>query len=65
MIRRYIMEDVDRAQRGDRLPFGRLYDEYCDSVYRYIYYRVGGKATIEDLTSETFLRALDRIGTFT
>ncbi|MFF4088860.1 sigma-70 family RNA polymerase sigma factor [Streptomyces nigra] len=62
---RKIVVDVDRAQHGDREAFGRLYDEYCDTVYRYIYYRVGGKATAEDLTSETFLRALRRIGTFT
>ncbi|MFI5825006.1 sigma-70 family RNA polymerase sigma factor [Streptomyces rishiriensis] len=60
-----IAADVDRARHGDRLAFGRLYDEYCDTVYRYIYYRVGGKATAEDLTSETFLRALRRIDTFT
>lgn len=59
-----VMADVDRARQGDRPAFGRLYDEYCDTVYRYIYYRVGGKATAEDLTSETFLRALRRIDSF-
>ena len=57
--------DVDRAQQGDWAAFGRLYDHYSDTVYRYIYYRVGSKATAKDLTSETFLRALRRIGTFT
>ncbi|MFF4155165.1 sigma-70 family RNA polymerase sigma factor [Streptomyces sp. NPDC001651] len=62
---RRIYVDVARAQHGDRQAFGRLYDEYCDTVYRYVYYRVGAKATAEDLTSETFLRALRRIGTFT
>jgi len=56
---------VERAQAGEADAFGRLYDQYSDTVYRYIYYRVGGKATAEDLTSETFLRALRRIGTFT
>jgi RNA polymerase sigma-70 factor, ECF subfamily len=60
-----MMELVERAQGGETEAFGRLYDHYCDTVYRYIYYRVGGKATAEDLTSETFLRALRRIGTFT
>jgi RNA polymerase sigma-70 factor (ECF subfamily) len=60
-----MMELVERAQSGEAEAFGRLYDHYCDTVYRYIYYRVGGKATAEDLTSETFLRALRRIGTFT
>ncbi|MFH9983286.1 ECF subfamily RNA polymerase sigma factor, BldN family [Streptomyces sp. NPDC017179] len=60
-----MMELVERAQAGEADAFGRLYDQYSDTVYRYIYYRVGGKATAEDLTSETFLRALRRIGTFT
>jgi RNA polymerase sigma-70 factor (ECF subfamily) len=62
---RRMMDLVERAQSGESEAFGRLYDKYSDTVYRYIYYRVGGKATAEDLTSETFLRALRRIGTFT
>ncbi|MFI0777702.1 ECF subfamily RNA polymerase sigma factor, BldN family [Streptomyces sp. NPDC021212] len=62
---RRMMDLVERAQAGEAEAFGRLYDQYADTVYRYIYYRVGGRATAEDLTSETFLRALRRIGTFT
>lgn len=62
---RRMMELVERAQSGEAEAFGRLYDHYADTVYRFIYYRVGGRATAEDLTSETFLRALRRIGTFT
>ncbi|MDJ1133848.1 ECF subfamily RNA polymerase sigma factor, BldN family [Streptomyces iconiensis] len=62
---RRMMDLVERAQEGEADAFGRLYDQYSDTVYRYIYYRVGGRATAEDLTSETFLRALRRIGTFT
>ncbi|MGW3312074.1 ECF subfamily RNA polymerase sigma factor, BldN family [Streptomyces sp. NPDC001073] len=60
-----IMSLIERAQAGEADAFGQLYDQYSDAVYRYIYYRVGGKVTAEDLTSETFLRALRRIGTFT
>lgn len=56
---------VRRAQGGDAEAFGELYDRYVDLVYRYIYYRVGTRALAEDLTSETFLRALRRIGSFT
>lgn len=62
---RRMMDLVERAQGGEAEAFGCLYDQYSDTVYRYIYYRVGGRATAEDLTSETFLRALRRIGTFT
>lgn len=56
---------VQRAQRGDPDAFGELYDRYVDLVYRYVYYRVGSAQLAEDLTSETFLRALRRIGSFT
>ncbi|MCW2573218.1 MAG: polymerase subunit sigma-24 [Frankiales bacterium] len=56
---------VERAQSGDAEAFGELYDRYVDLVYRYVYYRVGTSQLAEDLTSETFLRALRRISTFT
>lgn len=55
---------VMRAKAGSREAFGWLYDEYVDLVYRYVYYRVGTHTQAEDLTSETFLRALRRIGEF-
>jgi RNA polymerase sigma-70 factor (ECF subfamily) len=56
---------VSRAQQGDGDAFGQLYDRYVDSVYRFIYFRVNDRALAEDFTSETFLRALRRIGTIT
>jgi RNA polymerase sigma-70 factor (ECF subfamily) len=54
---------VSRAQGGDGEAFGLLYDRYVDTVFRFIYYRVNDRALAEDFTSETFLRALRRIGT--
>ncbi len=56
---------VHRAQEGDAEAFGELYDRYVDLVYRYVYYRVGSAQLAEDLTSETFLRALRRLSSFT
>jgi RNA polymerase sigma-70 factor (ECF subfamily) len=52
---------VEAAQAGDADAFGRLYDRYVDAVYRFIYYRLGDRAHAEDLTSETFMRALRRL----
>ncbi|MER8083792.1 sigma-70 family RNA polymerase sigma factor [Streptomyces sp. NPDC094048] len=52
------------ARSGDREAFASLYNEHNRTVYRYIVARVLNKATAEDLTSETFLRALRRIDTF-
>jgi RNA polymerase sigma-70 factor, ECF subfamily len=53
---------VKAAQTGDGEAFGKLYDRYVDSVFRFIFYRVNDRALAEDFTSETFLRALRRIG---
>lgn len=55
---------VDLARGGDAEAFGELYDHYVGAVYRYVYYRVGSHTLAEDLTSETFLRALRAIGGF-
>jgi RNA polymerase sigma-70 factor (ECF subfamily) len=52
---------VRRAQQGDAEAFGELYDHYVSLVHRYVYHRVGDRATAEDVTSETFVRALRRI----
>jgi RNA polymerase sigma-70 factor (ECF subfamily) len=60
-----VMEIVTRAQGGDPEAFGQLYDRYVDVVYRYVQYRVSNAALAEDLTSETFLRALRRITSYT
>ena len=56
-----VWELVRRAQAGDAEGFGALYDRYVDVVYRFLYARVGDRATAEDFTSETFVRALRRI----
>ena len=60
-----VMDIVARAQTGDANAFGELYDRYVDVVYRYIYYRVSNVPLAEDLTSETFIRALRRITSYT
>ncbi len=49
---------VDLARDGDAEAFGLLYDHYSKSVYRFVFYRVSSQALAEDLTSETFFRAL-------
>jgi RNA polymerase sigma-70 factor (TIGR02952 family) len=60
-----LREVVMRARAGEADAFGVLYDRYAELVYRFVYYRVGTHALAEDLTSETFLRALRRISLFT
>jgi RNA polymerase sigma-70 factor, ECF subfamily len=56
---------IERAQAGEAEAFGLIYDRYVDTVFRFVYFRVGNRQLAEDLTSDTFLRALKRIGSFT
>jgi RNA polymerase sigma-70 factor (ECF subfamily) len=55
---------VELAQRGDTEAFGQLYDHYVTAIFRFIYARVGTAQLAEDLTAETFLRALRSLNTF-
>lgn len=48
----------------DPAAFGTLYDRYLPSIYRYMYRRCGNHHEAEDLTSQTFHRALDRLPAF-
>lgn len=55
---------VELARGGDAEAFGQLYDHYQQSVYRFLYYRTRSTQTAEDLTSETFFRALRNMSGF-
>lgn len=56
---------VQRAQQGDTEAFGLIYQRYMDPVFRFVYFRVSNRPLAEDLTSETFLKAFQRIDSFT
>jgi RNA polymerase sigma-70 factor (ECF subfamily) len=55
---------VELARSGDAEAFGLLYDHYHPAVYRFLYYRMSSVALAEDLTSETFFRALRSMSSF-
>ena len=55
---------VELARGGDKDAFGLLFDHYHPSVYRFLYYRTRSTALAEDLTSETFFRALRSMTNF-
>jgi RNA polymerase sigma-70 factor, ECF subfamily len=52
---------IEAAQAGDRDAFGQLYARYADGVSRFVGNRLRDRGAVEDLTSETFTRALRRI----
>jgi len=49
------------AQSGDPEAFGRLFDHYHASVYRYIVSRVHRPSDAEDLTQLVFVKALEAL----
>ncbi len=58
------VEASARESRDDETAFERAYESEFPRVYGYIRYRVGNGDTTDDLTSQTFLKALDRLSTF-
>jgi RNA polymerase sigma-70 factor (ECF subfamily) len=55
---------VELARGGDKEAFGLLFDHYHQSVYRFLFYRTRSATLAEDLTSETFFRALRSMSSF-
>lgn len=55
-------ELLAQQARGSRAAFGELYRRHFDRVYRYHYVRTGSVPDAQDLTTQTFLSALEGIG---
>lgn len=60
------LNDIQLAQRSrfDSDAFAELYQRYVKRVYRYHMAHVGNIKDAEDLTSQTFIAALESIGSF-
>lgn len=56
---------IQRAKAGDPSAFAEIYDRYQPVIYRYIFYRIGDESIAEDLTSEVFVRLVEKIDGFT
>jgi RNA polymerase sigma-70 factor, ECF subfamily len=52
------------AARRDPSRFAELYGQHFDRVYAYVMRRVGNRQEAEDITSEVFHQALEKIGSF-
>lgn len=44
-----------------RKIFSKIYDQYVDKIYRFVYLKVNSQEVAEDLTSETFLRVFESL----
>lgn len=52
------------AAKKDPARFAELYDRHFDRIYAFVARRVGNRPEAEDVTSEVFQKALDKIGKF-
>ncbi len=55
---------IRAAKTGDKQAFGLLYQRNVQSVYQYVYARVSDKELAEDITSDVFVRAYEKIASF-
>ena len=55
---------VERGQKGDREALEELYLLHFDRIYSYLHMSVGNRHDAEDLTTQTFLKMLEKIGSF-
>ncbi|XOB40888.1 MAG: RNA polymerase sigma factor [Candidatus Nealsonbacteria bacterium] len=51
-------------EKVNRDNFGQLYDKYIKKIFNFIYYKTHHKETAEDLTSDTFIKALNKLDRF-
>ena len=57
-------EIVQQCQQGSLEAFDKLYERYFERIYRFVYYKTMHKQIAQDITSETFIKALDNIKSF-
>jgi RNA polymerase sigma-70 factor, ECF subfamily len=60
----HVRELVARGQQGDRDALEELYLIHFDRIYGYLHVSVGNRHDAEDLTTQTFLKMLEKIGSF-
>jgi len=60
----HIRDLVARGQQGDRDALEELYLIHFDRIYSYLHVSVGNRHDAEDLTTQTFLKMLEKIGSF-
>ncbi len=55
---------ITRFKSGDSTAFGELYDRYAERIYRFVYYKIFNKEMTEDIVSDVFYKALEKIDSY-
>jgi len=43
-----------------RKQYSKIYDQYINKIYRFVFLKVSSKEVAEDLTTEVFVRGWDK-----
>lgn len=57
-------ELIELCQKWQLENFSIIYEKYIDQIYKFIYLKTYDKELSEDITSQTFLKAIDKISSF-
>ena len=55
---------VVKASKGDHEAFGKIYDDWAEAIYKYIFLKTRDKAVAEDILSEVFLKVWKKLASF-
>ncbi len=55
---------IEQLQSGQSESFSYLYDRYFQVIYNHIYYKTLNQTLTEDIVSDTFFKAFDKIHQF-
>lgn len=55
---------INACRAGELGRFDDLYTVYAEKIYRFIYYKTFHRETAEDLTSDVFMKAMERINQY-
>jgi len=58
------IEYITQFKSGEAQAFGKLYDRYAERIYRFVYYKIFNKEVTEDIVSDVFYKALEKIGSY-
>ena len=59
-----LAEAVRQAQQGDQAAFTAIYEQFAAPLFRYVLVRCGDVGLAEELTSELWLRVVERLPAF-
>ena len=57
-------ELISKAKQGDNVAFGKIYELWAESIYRFVYLKTRDEGVAEDITADVFLKAWKAIKTF-